>query len=141
MRSNLVFYNLPEVDKEDSSATVRDVLANKMEIDANNEIEIERAHRIGRKRDDGKPRPIVAKFLRYQDKEFIRKSAHLLKGTKFGIAEQFPKEIAETRRKLYPIMKKAKEDGSAVKLIKDKLFINGQRYRGAQSVDDESMAK
>ena len=94
MRSNLVFYNLPEVDKEDSFATVRDVLVNKMEIDANNEIEIERAHRLGRKRDDGKPQPIVAKFLRYQDKEFIRKSAYLLEGTKFGIAEQFPKEIA-----------------------------------------------
>jgi len=26
-----------------------------MEIDRNNEIEIERAHRLGRKRDDGKP--------------------------------------------------------------------------------------
>ena len=98
----LVFYNLPEVDKEDSSATVRDVLANKMEIDANNEIEIERAHRLGRKRGDGKPRPIVTKFLRYRDKEFIRKSAYLLKGTKFGIAEQFPKEIAETPEKAIP---------------------------------------
>lgn len=140
MRSNLVFYNLPEVDKEDPFATVRDVLANKMKIDADNEIEIERAHRLGRKRDDGRPRPIVAKFLRYQDKEFIRKKAYLLKGTKFGIAEQFPKEIAETRRKLYPAMKKAKEDGNAVKLIKDKLYINGQRYRGPQSGNDESMA-
>ena len=64
-----------------------------MKIDADNEIEIERAHRLGRKRDDGKPRPIVAKFLRYQDKEFIRKKAYLLKGTKFGIAEQFPKRL------------------------------------------------
>ena len=126
MRSNLVFYNLPEEDKEDPFATVRDVLTNKMAIDENKEIEIERAHRLGRKRDDGKPRPIVAKFLRYQDKEFIRKSAYLLKGTKLGIAEQFPKEIAETRKKMYPIMKKAKEDGNAVKLIKDKLFISGQ---------------
>ena len=52
MRSNLVFYNFPEVDKEDSFTTVRDVLENKMEIDANNEIEIEREHRLGRKRDD-----------------------------------------------------------------------------------------
>ena len=112
-----------------------------MEIDANNEIEIERAHRLGRKHDDEKPRPIVAKFLRYQDREFICKSAYLFKGTRFGIAEQFPKEIAETRRKLYPIMKKAKEDGSAIKLIKDELFINGQRYRGPQSENDESMAK
>ena len=55
-----------------------------MKIDADNEIEIERAHRLGRKRDDGKPRPIVTKFLRYQDKEFIRKSGNLLKGTKLN---------------------------------------------------------
>ena len=130
MRSNLVFYNLPEVEKEDPFATVKDVIANKMGVDENNEIEIERAHRLGAKRNDEKPRPIVAKFLRYQDKEYIRKSAYLLKGTKVGIADQFPKEIAETRKKLYPILKKAKEDGRAVKLIKDKLFINGQCYRG-----------
>ena len=30
MRSNLVFYNLPEVEEEDPFATVRDVLTNKM---------------------------------------------------------------------------------------------------------------
>ena len=97
-------------------------------------IEIERVHILtGRKCDDGKPRPIVAKFLCYQDKEFICKSAYLLKGTKLGIAEQFPKEIAKTRKKMYPIMNKAKEDGNAVKLIKDKLLINGQRYRGPHS--------
>ena len=35
--------------------------------------------------------------LRYQDKEHIRKSAYLLKGTKIGIADQFPKEIADYR--------------------------------------------
>ena len=38
-------------------------------------------------------------------------------------------------------MKKAKEDGNAATLIKDKLSINGQRYRGPQSENDESMAK
>ena len=71
----------------------------------------------------------MAKFLRYQDKEFIRRSANLLKGTTIGKlkieTEQFPKEITVTRKKLYPVMKKAKEDGNVVKLIKDKLFING----------------
>ena len=38
-------------------------------------------------------------------------------------------------------MKKAKEDGNAATLIKDKLSINGQQYRGPQSENDESMAK
>ena len=50
-----------------------------MEFDANNEIEIERGHRQGRKCDDGKPRLMEVKFVRYQDKEFIRNSAYLLK--------------------------------------------------------------
>ena len=135
MRSNLVLYNLPEKEKEDPFETVRELFAVKMKIDVNHEIEIERAHRIEGKKDDGRPRPIVIKFLRYQDKarEYVRKSAYLLKGTKIGIAEQFPKEIADTRKLLYPIMKKAKEDGCTAKLVKDKLYINGQRYRGPLS--------
>lgn len=54
MRSNLVFYNLFEVDKEDFFVIVRDVFVNKMEIDINNEIEIEKAYKLGRKRDYGK---------------------------------------------------------------------------------------
>lgn len=137
MRSNLVFYNLPEQEKEDPFAVLRELLGTKMGIDESNEIEIERAHRLGGKREDGKPRPIVAKFLRFQDKEYIRKSAYLLKGTKIGIADQFPKEIAEARKKLYPEMKKAKSEGNTVKLIKDQLYINGQRYRGTSANGEE----
>ena len=37
-------------------------------------------------------------------------------------------------------MKKAKEDGNVVKLIKDKLFTNGKRYRGPHVVHEEPMA-
>ena len=58
-----------------------------------------------------------------------RKSAHLLKGTNIGIAEQFPKEIADARKALYPVFKKAKKEGNMALLIKDKFFINGQRYQ------------
>ena len=137
MRCNLLFYNLPESEQEDPFTIIREVLNEKMGIDENGDIEIERAHRLGRKREDGKPRAIVAKFLRYQDKEYIRKSAHLLKGTKIGIAEQFPKEIADVRKTLYPVYKKAKKDGNTALLIKDKLFINGQRYRGTGAANVE----
>ena len=41
-----------------------------MKIDELNEIEIEGAHRLGgMENSNGKPRPIVAKFLRYQNKD------------------------------------------------------------------------
>ena len=79
MRCNLLFNNLPESEQEDPFTIIREVLNEKMGIDENGDIEIERAHRLGRKREDGKPRAIVTKFLRYQDKECNRKSAHLLK--------------------------------------------------------------
>ena len=36
-----------------------------MAIDESNDIKNEIAHRLGGKRDDRKPQPIVAKFLRY----------------------------------------------------------------------------
>ena len=73
MQCNLLFYNLPESEQEDPFTIIREVLNEKMGIDENGDIEIEWAHRLGRKREDGKPRAIVAKFLRYQDKEHIRK--------------------------------------------------------------------
>lgn len=79
MRSNLLFYNLPESEQEDPFTMVREILSEKMGIDENGEIEIEWAHRLGRKREAGKARAIVVNFLHYQDKEFIRRSAHLLK--------------------------------------------------------------
>ena len=41
-----------------------------MKIDELNEIGIERAHSLGgMENSNGKPRPFVAKFLRYQDKD------------------------------------------------------------------------
>ena len=50
MRSNLVFYNLPEqAEKDDPFAVLRELLGKTMAIDESNEIEIERAHRLGGK--------------------------------------------------------------------------------------------
>ncbi|KAK3743027.1 hypothetical protein QZH41_003437 [Actinostola sp. cb2023] len=129
MRNNLLFYNLPEEEEENPETIVSDVLIKMGMMDAgyNQTMEIERAHRIGRRKPDT-TRPIVVKFLRFQDKELIRKNAFKLKGTKIGISEQFPKEIADERKKLYPVMKEAKQKGSKAVMVKDKLYINGQRY-------------
>ena len=55
-----------------------------------------------------KPRAIVVKFNYFRDREFIRQNARKLRGTRIGIAEQFPEEIEKIRQTLYPGMKKAK---------------------------------
>jgi len=52
-----------------------------------------------------------------------------LRGTDFAIARDFPKEIVDERRRLAPFSKDAKENGQVAKLLYNKLYINGQRFK------------
>jgi hypothetical protein len=131
MRSNLIFYNIREEntpnEKEEVENKIKSLLRDKELNSETEKIEIERAHRLGRNRT--KPRPIVVKFLRFQDKEMIKRNAYKFKDIGVGISDQFPKEIQEERKKLYPVFKDARSKGHKAFLVKDKLFINGQIYR------------
>ena len=102
----------------------------KLKIDnATQNIQLQRAHRIGPYKSD-KTRPIVAKFSDYLDSKKVRRAAKALKGTTYGISEQFPKEVVEQRRKLVPIMLQARKDGKEAYLRMDKLCISNHLYRG-----------
>ena len=128
MRGNLVFYGIKDPDKfEDSEEVIRGFLDNTMNINPDH-IEIDRAHRLGSWRRD-KVRPIVVKFLRYKDKEAIRKAApEKLRGSRFGINEQFPKEVADRRRLLLPILKQEKNNRKRATLVIDKLYTDDATY-------------
>lgn len=132
MRDNLIFYKIPEERGETDDVCVRKVLQlieNELKIeDATTKIKLHRAHRMGRF-DATKVRPIVAKFAYYPDRENVRKSAGNLRGKPFGISQQFPKEIMETRRKLVPIMKAARDNGKEAYMVVDKLYIDKRLYR------------
>ena len=127
MRDNLIFYNLPEIEHENTTEMIHQLLEDKLGMkDVKVQVTIDRSHRLGRQREENpKPRPIVAKFNYHQDKEFIRQNANKLKGTKIGISEQFPDEIATVRQALYPELKKAKAEGKRSRIVKDKLIIEG----------------
>lgn len=56
------------------------------------DICIERAHWLGKKKDDNKPHPIIAKFTFHEDKEHILFIAYKLAGTGLGISQDFPQE-------------------------------------------------
>ena len=89
MRDNLLFFNIPQSQDEDCAAIVMNFCKEKLHIENAETIRLDRAHRIG-KRQPNKTRPIVIKFNFHQDKENVRKQAKQLKGTNFGISEQFP---------------------------------------------------
>ena len=51
-----------------------------------------------------------------------------LKGSQIFLQEDFPAEIEQRRRKLYPIYKEAKKTRNNIFLVADKLIIDGMRY-------------
>ena len=69
------FYKIPEQTDEDCIDTLEKIISN----DLNLEAAIENAHRIGPSREDGSPRPIIAKFLYRPERRDILRKKKLLK--------------------------------------------------------------
>ena len=83
MRDNLLFHNVPEDEKENTSDKIYKIFEENLQIsDARAKIKIDRSHRVGRKRDSNrKLRAIVVKFNYFQDREHIRMNARKHRGT------------------------------------------------------------
>ncbi|CAC5423897.1 unnamed protein product [Mytilus coruscus] len=137
MRENLVFTGIPLSDSfetEDTEALISRFMANEMKMDP--PMEFHRAHRFGKdsvvKNRDGttlfKTRPIVCRFKNFKDREAVRSAASELKGTRFGVNEQYPKEINDRRKSLWPFFKEAKKQKRKANFKKDKLFIDGVEF-------------
>ena len=128
MRDNLVFSCIPEDKREDTEEVLQNFLQRKYKLDY--EIQFERVHRMGKWNEFNEyPRKIVAKFTYFKDREYIRtRAAQKLRGSRVWVNEQFPPEIEEKRKKLYPVMRKAKRDNKKAKLVRDVLFIDGEEY-------------
>ncbi|XP_052271775.1 uncharacterized protein LOC127872482 [Dreissena polymorpha] len=68
------------------------------------------------------------KTLADTNRERVRKAARISK-TPYGISEQFPMEVMDTRQKLIHITKKAREQNKEAFLKVDRLFIDGREYK------------
>jgi hypothetical protein len=84
---------------------------------AKTNIKIEKAYRLGRKKDGAtRPRPIVVKFGSYE-REMVRNLSKRLKGTNFGISPHYPPEVLEKRRKLIPVMLKQRQENKKAYIV------------------------
>ena len=130
-RENLRFYGIPE--RLDEQENTRDVLVNFMINELNLEdapqIEFQRVHRVGRfDASQHNPRQIIARFLRYGDREKVFSQARQLKGTGMGISPDLPKGVVDIRKKQIETLKKAKKDGKRAYFSRaepDKLYVDG----------------
>lgn len=137
MEMNLVFYGVPEVsgDEEICEEQVKSqVMKNILEMkeQAVNNLKIDWAYRGGR-RDNRKPRPIIVKFTDFKTRENVRslsfQKGDALKAKGMGISVQWPQTIRDRRRKLFPIMQRLQNEGNNVRMVADRLYVNGQLYR------------
>ncbi|XP_070388864.1 protein unc-13 homolog C-like isoform X2 [Dermacentor albipictus] len=127
-RRNILVYGVKEKEGEDSKELERkvneEIFKNVLGVEINS---IERIHRIGAKNAQ-RPRPIILRFYNHIDKTKVLSSCFKLKGTEIAISEDFSKKIRDIRAKLWRSAAEAKDSGSKVSLIFDKLKVDGKLY-------------
>ena len=145
MQENLLFFGIEEKPGENTETELRNFLKNQVLLNSPESVDqivFDRVHRLGARkgsRDKPNARPIVAKFERYTDREYVRKESFNLNREKNGytVREQFPYETEQKRKTLYPVMRKFKANKeNKVVLIRDKLFINGTQYIPEEKTDN-----
>ncbi len=101
-----------------------------MKMDNYEDIKIVRDHRLGQKRTGNttKTRAIIVKLHWYADRLTVWKAKRNLKGTKVFVNQDFPKEIQERRKILWPIMMKAKEAKKDAFLNVNTLMVDNKAY-------------
>ncbi|KAK3094207.1 hypothetical protein FSP39_025461 [Pinctada imbricata] len=138
MKYNLVFSGLEYQRDENVKVKLREFI--KTELGLDQHIDFVNVHRFGSPGLNN-ARPIVAKFLFRSDLEVVLKNAYRLKGKQFGINEQFPREIENRRKPLYPLMRKAKKEGKKVSLVRDRLYIEGKMVQAQAGTEDEIVTR
>ena len=135
LKNNLMFFGAEEEGGEDCIGIIKNICSTFLDI--GDDISISSAFRLGKKptptlvnkgkQQNRRPRPIVIKFVYRQQRDYVRKNLHKLKDTPISISEHFPKSIHDKRKLLFPIYKKAKDEGKKATLIRDKLYIDGEQ--------------
>ncbi|KAF7644445.1 hypothetical protein LDENG_00221980 [Lucifuga dentata] len=130
MHDNLIFSGIPENPSlDDPEALLKDFMISKLKLPPGtiDSITFHHVHRLGGPKSK-KPRPIIAKLEHYKHKDLIKSKARELKGSNFGINDQFPKEINDRQKILYPIMKQHRQNNKRAYMTVDKLYVDGQLY-------------
>ena len=130
-RENLRFFGVPEstTGVQNTFSVMHNFLKEELNLENAENIEFQRAHRIGKKK-PGQTRPVIVRFLKFPEREMVFRRARELEGeTDVKVYSDLPKEISERRKKQWPRLKKAREEGKIAFFSKpepDQLFIDGR---------------
>ncbi|MEQ2182232.1 hypothetical protein GOODEAATRI_020190 [Goodea atripinnis] len=130
-RWSLKLHGVKEKEGEDLRHKITDILgstAPKLRTDLEDGIDI--VHRMGQRRQDQSCRPTIILFALRRVRDAVWREA---KGSKFlfdnklRITEALSPEDKEAREKLWPLVKKAREDGKKASFHGPFAFINGKK--------------
>ena len=111
-KENLVIRGIDEQGAETEEMCVTAVKAVFIDkFDSNdacvNNIKIVRCHRLGNRDTTGNyNRPIIVRFLNYNDRQMIWAKRMSLAGSTISLSENFASNVEHRRKLLYPILKK-----------------------------------
>eukprot|EP00795_Rhopilema_esculentum_P011045 gene11045-19896_t len=134
-RSNIKILGIAESKDEEKTwdnieDVVRKALKDKLHLEQN--FEIERCHRIksGNKNPwyANQPRPIVAKFCKWKDKESILRKARTLKPIGVKFFPDYAKRTLEKRALQKDKLIAARAEGKVAYFVMDKLVIKEGRF-------------
>lgn len=134
-RNNLQIVGLEErpdgENWEQTTAKVNNLLEEKLQIP---NLEIERAHRVG-SRDDHRPRPIVARFTKFEHREAVMRNLTKLRGTRIFVNEDLCPASQRIRAAQLPQMKQARSEGKIAFFRHTRLIIKERLGGGAAAHD------
>ena len=98
-RNCLLIHGLTEAKAEDTDEMVLDVINSKLNIEMS-QTSIGRSHRFGKRKGPGqKPRAIIVKFTRYNDRHSVFSKKKLLKMTGISVTESLTLKRMEHHKK------------------------------------------
>lgn len=121
-RINLIFKGIPEDPDERRNSEggpdaclykIKFFLEGEMGYENAGDFPIQRAHRLGQRGYYVRgqyTRPIIVAFQNYSDTETIISNSFRLRNTQYSITRDYPKEIADARKVLYPHFKSARDN-------------------------------
>ena len=89
-RNCLLFHGVKEESSEDTDNIVTEIFAEKLRLEVGKSM-IDRSYRIGPKKKDQKPRPIIVRFCSYRDRSNVFYNKKMLKGNGVTITESLTK--------------------------------------------------
>ena len=129
MRDNIIIKThgnkYKEFREEDTASVFRKFVSEELRIPHSNNIDITRAHRMGKPSGD-RNAMIIAKLNYASDQKKIFDNAKVLKITNYSISKQIPPEMEERRQFGWPELKKARDERKRARFDGGKLIVENE---------------